>query len=481
MNRTRRLTLLLSCLLGAIPAFAQESAHPYVAETDPLVLHKLEQWQDRKFGFMVHWGPYSQWGVVESWSICSEDVEWCKRPEGVAYADYVKQYEKLPETFNPTRFDPEAWARAAKDAGMQYVVFTTKHHDGFAMYDTRQSDYRITAPNVPFHDNPRADITRAVFDAFRGQGFSIGAYFSKPDWHSDDYWWRRFATPSRHVNYDTRKYPQRWQRFVDFTHAQIGELTSQYGPLDILWLDGGWVRPESAGEDEHSTNPAPGPQDIDMPRLVREARANQPGLIVVDRAVGGPYENYRTPEQKIPESPLPYPWETCMTLGESWSYAPDDTYKSAREVVQMLVDVVAKGGNYLLNVGPKPDGQLPEPALQRMQEIGHWVRANGEAIYASRAIAPYAAGKFRYTQLKNGNMYAIYLPETGETRLPATLRIPGPAPQQGSTVEILGDGTALPWRREGDMTVVDLPQAVRTRSAGAPAWAFRLPGAANVQ
>ena len=182
---------LLLMLITTTPSLAQDHGHgDYVPETDPKVLRKLEQWQDWKFGFMVHWGPYSQWGVVESWSICSEDVGWCGAPKDNRhtakyvddYVGYVKAYEQLPNTFNPVKFDPQAWAQVAKEAGTKYVVFTTKHHDGFSMFDTRQTDYRITAQNVPFHTNPRANIAREVFDAFREQGFGIGAYFSKPDW-----------------------------------------------------------------------------------------------------------------------------------------------------------------------------------------------------------------------------------------------------------------------------------------------------------
>ncbi|MEJ1098265.1 MULTISPECIES: alpha-L-fucosidase [unclassified Pseudoxanthomonas] len=474
------LRLLLAALLCAAPFSAAHADSPgdYVPETDPLVVRKLEQWQDWKFGFMMHWGPYSQWGVVESWSICSEDVEWCKRPEGEAYVDYVKRYEQLPTTFNPIKFDPEKWAQVAKDAGTKYVVFTTKHHDGFNMYDTRQSDYRITAPNVPFHTSPRADITKEVFNAFRSEGFGIGAYFSKPDWHNDNYWSPRWATPNRHNNYDTRKHPDMWKRFVDFTHAQLGELTSQYGPVDILWLDGGWVRPtDTMGDVAGGNAGVPWQQDIDMPAIAAMARKNQPGLIVVDRAVGGRFENYRTPEQKIPDEPLLYPWETCMTLGDSWSYTPNDNYKSARSVVQMLVDVVAKGGNYLLNVGPDANGELPPVAVERLKEIGAWMKVNGEAIYASRSVAPYRNGKFRYTRLKDGTVYAIYLPDAKETKLPATLRIPGPAPTAGTEVKLLGNDAKLTWRREGDTTVVEIPAALRKDTANAYAWAIRLPGA----
>jgi alpha-L-fucosidase len=465
------LALAASTLLA--PAARAEEG-PYVPETHPLVLQKLAQWQDWKFGFMIHWGPYSQWGVVESWSICSEDVPWCARPPGISYVDYKKKYQQLPTTFNPTRFDPAQWAQAAKDAGMRYVVFTTKHHDGFSMFDTRQTDYRITAADVPFHTNPNANIAKAVFDAFRAQGFGIGAYFSKADWHSPDYWSPQWATPTRNTNYDTRKYPQLWQRFVEFTHKQIGELTSQYGRIDILWLDAGWVNPQPhphalAGSDE-----MPWPQDIDMPGLAALARKNQPGLIIVDRDVGGAYEDYRTPEQQIPDHALPYPWETCMTMGKSWSYKPNDTYKPARELVHLLVDIVAKGGNFLLNVGPDATGQLPEPALQRMHDIGTWMKVNGSAIYASHAIAPYSEGKLRYTQMKDGSVNAIYLADAGETLPPATITLKSLQPAPGAQLQLLGANAAPTWKREGDTTVVAIPQAARTQVAGAYAWTIHL-------
>jgi alpha-L-fucosidase len=231
----------------------------------------------------------------------------------------------------------------------------------------------------------------------------------------------------------------------------------------------------------NGTAGVPWAQDIDMPGLVSIARRNQPGLIVVDRAVGGRFENYRTPEQKIPEEPLPYPWETCMTLGDSWSYVPNDHYKPARTVVQMLVDVVAKGGNYLLNVGPDANGELPPVAVDRLREIGAWMKVNGEAIHASRAIAPYRYGKFRYTQLHDGTVHAIYLPDENETRLPKTLRIPGPAPRAGTQVTVLGADAPLAWRRDGNVTVVEVPAAIRKSTAHAYAWSIRLPGAASAR
>ncbi|RYY08696.1 MAG: alpha-L-fucosidase, partial [Chitinophagaceae bacterium] len=290
--------------------------HKYTAPTDPLVIEKLGQWQDLKFGLFMHWGTYSQWGVVESWSLCPEDEGWTQRRGQYAgnYYEYVQAYEKLQTTFNPTKFDPAKWAAAAKKAGMKYVVFTTKHHDGFNMFDTKQSDYKITDPKTPFSSNPKANVAKEVFDAFRKESFLTGAYFSKPDWHSKDYWWPYFPPKDRNVNYEPVKYPERWTAFKDFTYKQIEELMTGYGKMDILWLDGGWVRPLSTVDTSISWQKGiKTDQDIDMKRIAGMARSHQPGLIVVDRSVPGEFENYTTPEQEVPHEPLSYPWETCMT------------------------------------------------------------------------------------------------------------------------------------------------------------------------
>ncbi|MDZ7605947.1 MAG: alpha-L-fucosidase [Cyclobacteriaceae bacterium] len=154
----------------------------------------------------------------------------------------------LKTTFNPAKFAPETWAAAAKEAGMKYIVFTTKHHDGFSMFDSRFTDYKITDPACPFSGNPRNNISKEIFDAFRKENFWIGAYYSKPDWHSDYFWWKKFPVTDRNANYSIQKHPGQWAKFVEFTHNQIDELMSDYGRIDILWLDGGWVRKKTDEE-----------------------------------------------------------------------------------------------------------------------------------------------------------------------------------------------------------------------------------------
>ena len=214
----RKLIFILSLLLFSVNTFSQ-SEHNF--ETDSIILSRIDEWQDLKFGFMMHWGFYSQWSVVESWSICNEP--WIDR-EGVPYIEYVSKYQALNKTFNPTQFDPEYWASLAHEAGMKYFVFTTKHHDGFCMYNTKQTAYSITDQNCPFSSNPKADVTKSLLEAFRAKGFWSGLYFSKPDWHHPDYWAPEWATPDRNVNYNPQDYPERWQRFANFTYNQIEEL-----------------------------------------------------------------------------------------------------------------------------------------------------------------------------------------------------------------------------------------------------------------
>src|SRR5689334_5486178 len=209
VNRFFKIGFVVWILLLCVAEFAmaQGNVHQqsttYEWPTDPLVKAKLETWRDQKFGIIIHWGLYAVPGIIESWQLCSED--WIERDSASSYDDYKKWYWGLSKEFNPVKFNPDQWAKAGKDAGMRYVVFTTKHHDGFNMFDTKESSFKISAG--PFANNPKADVAKYVFEAFRKEDFMIGAYYSKPDWHSEYFWWPKYATPNRNVNYDIRRYP----------------------------------------------------------------------------------------------------------------------------------------------------------------------------------------------------------------------------------------------------------------------------------
>ncbi|MCT4560556.1 MAG: alpha-L-fucosidase, partial [Crocinitomicaceae bacterium] len=379
----------------------------YVPETDTAVLRKLDTWQDIKFGLLMHWGTYSQWGIVESWSLCPEEYGWCERTKGSNpddYNTYKKEYEALQTTFNPVNFDPNKWAQAAKNAGMRYVVFTTKHHDGFCMFDSQYTDYKVTDSSCAFASNPKSNLTKEIFEAFRAENMWVGAYFSKPDWHVESYWDPKYPPRDRNVNYDPATNPERWQEFEDFTHNQIMELMTDYGKIDILWLDGGWVSKKNKEvlsswyeRELEATTDGYLPrrvvnQDIHMDELVEKAREKQPGLIVVDRAVHGKNQNYLTPENRVPEKELPYPWESCIISGGGWSYTPDAQYMSGHQGVQMLVNIVAKGGNLLLNIAPSPTGEWQDGAYQLLEEYAAWMAVNKNANYNTEPLAPYKEG-----------------------------------------------------------------------------------------
>ena len=421
----------------------QSKASDYVWPTDEKVLEKLGKWQDMKFGVLFHWGLYSVPGIVESWSICSEDVDWIRRPKTapVDYNEYKKWYFGLKDQLNPVNFNPEQWAEIMKDAGMKYMLFTTKHHDGFCTFDSKYTDFSIA--HGAFKNNPRKNVAYHVFDAFRKQGFMMGCYFSKPDWHCEWFWNPYYATPNRNQNYKKNRHPEWWKNYQDFTAKQLDELMTDYGSFDILWLDGGWITGN----------------DINLDDILVKARQKHPGLISVDRSIRGKNENYQTPERGIPETQLDYPWESCITLSNDWGWVPNAPYKSAQKVINTLAEICAKGGCYLLGVGPTADGIIEKPVVDRLHQVGEWLRANGKAIYSTRITPNYHAGNTWFTANKDGKtLYAIYALPEGE-KLPSTIEWNGNLPKGKMT--LLSTGRRVSYKKQGDKVIVKLPKGLK--------------------
>lgn len=450
MNNLKHIALsafwvLFPLLSTAQVGFVHKQSTEYEKPTDSQVLNKLDKWQDMKFGVLMHWGIYSVPGIVESWSICSEDEDWIPRDSTITYSDYKKWYFGLSQKFNPSKFDPTQWADVMKNAGMKYMVFTTKHHDGFCLFDSKYTDFSIA--KGPFKDNLKADALKYVFDSFRKDNFMIGAYFSKPDWHSQDYWWDYYATPNRNVNYVIGQHPQKWEQFKTYVYNQIDEIMSRYGSVDILWLDGGWVAPENHG------------QDIDMPKIATMARSKQPGLLIVDRTIHGKYENYQTPEQTIPAVQLQNPWESGITLTDNWGWVKNPHYKTPEKIISILMEVVAKGGNLLLGVGPTPEGLIDQPAVERLQQIGQWMKKYGNAIYNTRITPIYHSNDVWFTANKNKKtLYALYSLPEGKS-VPAIIEWEGNIPTKHSKIKLVDSGKSVKWKATGNKVQVFMPKS----------------------
>lgn len=417
----------------------QSNTEDYVWPTDPQVLTKLKHWQDQKFGVLMHWGLYSVPGIVESWSICSED--WIVRERKPTYEEDKAWYWSQKDSLNPVNFDPSKWADVMKKAGMKYMIFTTKHHDGFCMFDTKYTDFSIA--HGPFGKDPRHNIAKEVFNAYRNKGFMIGCYFSKPDWHCKWFWNPYYATPNRRINYKKQQHPDWWQNYRKFTRNQLNELTTDYGNIDILWLDGGWITGDEIGLDT----------------ILVDARKRNPGMISVDRTIRGKNENYQTPEQGIPAKQLDIPWESCITLSHAWGWTPNAKFKSPNKVIGILSEIVAKGGCLALGVGPKADGTLQPEIVKNLLQIGNWLNKNGQAIYSTVNAAHYNDGKVWFTADKNGKtLYAIYALEDGE-KTPKTITWTENKPK-GKLI-LLQNGKSVKYTVKGNQVTVTLPSGLK--------------------
>jgi alpha-L-fucosidase len=365
-----------------------------------------------RFGMFIHWGHSSQQGIELSWPLVGPIFA---LPQSTPIS--VEQYHSSAATFDPQGFDPREWARMAKAAGMQYAVLTTKHHDGFAMWDTKTSDFSVL--NSPY----RRDIVRQYADAFREEGLRVGFYFSLADWHHPDY--PAFTQDDVPYQFPRGKAldPERWPKFVDVMFEQVRELLTNYGEVACIWFDGGWERTIDQWRAR------------DLEKMIREL---QPGILINDRLPGS--GDYLTPEQFVPPQPLERPWETCMTMNESWGYNPADTrYKSSRTLIHRICEIAGRGGNLLLNVSPRGDGTLPPEQVERIEAIGSWMGKHGQSIVGTTAgLEPW---QFYGPSTRQGDTVYLHL----LMRPYDSVTVRGVRVKRLRSARVLGKGGDLKW------------------------------------
>lgn len=368
--------------------------------------HPEAQWFDEaRFGIFIHWGPYALREIEASWPLMKGSGQYMP----------MEEYEALANEFNPGNYDPKEWAKLAKEAGAKYVVLTAKHHDGYCLFDTKTTDYCATKTG------PGRDLIAPYVAALQEAGIKVGLYFTTIDWHDPDFATipisRGIQSP-KPFQYD----PLRWHEFHKRFMEQLRELLTNYGRIDLIWFD-----VPGFGADRWRSHE------------VKQMMLNlQPHLVINDRLPDA--GDYVTPEQFIPVTPPEGWWETCMTMNHQWAYHSDkSTYKSTGKLLRSLVEVAGKGGNFLLNVGPKPDGLWPQEAVERYAQIGQWLQHSGEAVYGTKR-APGSAHFYGPLTYKDST---VYLHVLDIPRYPIELKGIGGKVKQ---IRLLRTGELLPYK-----------------------------------
>jgi alpha-L-fucosidase len=450
MNHFLRI-FCIACLLGATTSacHADESA-----SSDRAL--RMHWWQDARFGMFVHWGLYS--GLAGEWdgkSVGSTgNMEWIQQR---VHADTDTYAERAIPRFKPKPGFAAEWTRLAKESGCKYLVFTTKHHEGFALHDSKVSEFDAGSM---LH----RDLVREIVDACRAEGSRVGFYHSVIDWHHPQFAYaesEEIPHPLRGQPYPNGSRNQ--QEYIKYLHAQVNELVSNYGPVDVLWWD--YSVSDFQGEKAWGASDLIGlvkqrqPQVVMNNRLFRRPESGHSGTKQTSsRAQLDPkYGDFMTPEQHVPDTGMPgVDWETCMTMNTTWGYSKyDHAWKSAETLIETLIDVVSKGGNFLLNVGPKADGTIPHESVERLQEVGRWLEVNGEAIYGASASPIPKPDWGRVTYKPHDGLIYLHVLEWPDDGRLEVMGLPG----RVLSAALLGGYLDLAVMQKNNSTLIRLPDA----------------------
>ena len=384
-------------------AFVFADSNTMPADSNKIQAQKnkaVENWQDLRFGLFIHWGPVSIKGTEIGWSRGGEVPK--------------DEYDNLYKQFNPQKFNAAQWVKFAKDAGVKYIVITSKHHDGFCIWDSAFTDYDILSS--PF----KRDILSELSAECKKQGMKFGVYYSICDWHHPDY-------PTDSPGGRETKPKSDIKRYFTYVKNQLKEILTKYGPVSVLWFDGHWEDcwPNEYGEQLYKYVKELAPDIVINNRLSRAGQRAEGASFVGD---------YETPEQEIGQFDLKRPWESCITIGTQWAWKPNDQIKPFKECIETLVRTAGNSGNLLLNIGPMPDGAIEPRQADRFYEIGAWLKSFGESIYATRG-GPYMPGNWGASTHKDNKIYLHILDWKGSD----TLLLP-PVNKKITASKLLGGG-----------------------------------------
>lgn len=432
----KKLLLLVTCLALFTKVFATPN---YLEESTEDEASRMAWWKEARFGMFIHWGVYSVLGGTYKGEPISFLGEWIMHKASIP----IDEYESYARMFNPRFFDAEEWVGLAADAGVRYIVITSKHHDGFALWDSEVSDWDIMDAS-PF----QRDILAELAEACKKHDIRLCFYHSIMDWHHPK------AQAPNYPEYNNKKNrnPEFPEYMESYLKPQLKELLTGYGDIGVLWFDGEWI-------DDYTED-----MSRDLYQYVREL---QPDILINNRIAKGRKGmtgldkegqfpgDFGTPEQDIPDTGFEgLHWESCMTMNDTWGWkATDSNWKSAQELIHQLIDTVSKGGNYLLNVGPTHEGVIPQPSVERLKAMGTWLDANGEAIYDTTA-SPFPQPAWgRYT-LGDSALYAhvFQWPESGMIYVPALKN------RKFTSATLLANGKSIPMEPQSQGVII-LPQS----------------------